>query len=51
MAKKKKAKVSKRVVKEVKEKSLMDNLVAGNWIDKLTDGWGKPKSYNKDWNK
>jgi len=41
----------KQKVENKKEKSILDKLSDGNWIDRLTGSWGKPKSYNKDWNK
>jgi hypothetical protein len=49
--KKKAKKVSNKKPVEQKPKNLVDKLATGSWIDKLTDSWGKPKSYNKDWNK
>lgn len=39
------------MVKDKKKKSMIEKLADGDWIDKLVAGWGKPKSYNKDWNK
>lgn len=53
MAKKKKQ-VKKQVERKESEKKptgIVSNLASGDWIDKLASGWGKPKEYNKEWNK
>jgi hypothetical protein len=34
-----------------KKKGLFSSLVDGDWVDNLSNDWGKPKSYNKDWYK
>lgn len=51
MAKRKvsKKRVVKKIVEKKKEIGLIDRLTSGSWIDKLSDGWGKSKSFNKDW--
>jgi len=34
---------------EQKKKNMMDKLIDGDWIDSMTDNWGKPKKVNKEW--
>jgi len=35
---------------EQKKKKLFDKIIDGDWVDNLVKSWGKPKSYNKEWN-
>jgi hypothetical protein len=44
-------KEDEKKVEEKKKKSFLDKLSDGDWIDSLSGKWGKPKEFNKDWNK
>jgi len=37
--------------KENKKEGLFSGLTNGSWIDNMSGSWGKPKSFNPDWNK